>query len=307
MARNRDEFTYATVHDVFTRSHERAPRHDVVIPVVAFLAQRVRKMDVEETIDRFDALWRTASERPFDGDELQTPPPTSTPRVCTENDSKELQKGNVRSKRSKQKRGRPTNDESGDGGESMGDLLDALVRSVETAKAASLGPNDSITAPSKSQVSPQPQRPDTSVDRKARVPQPVDLMQMTVAEFENLVRRLFEASDFGSWTSLPGAGVQGVMINREPLVGGVTVVRAKRYRTVVSPDEVRELVGAMEETRAGHGILVTTSWFSSGSWAKATANGRVELIDGPLLQHLIRERLGIDVLVAPQPGSSGNG
>src|SRR3954447_15844497 len=74
MAKYQD-FTYATVHDVFTRVHERAPRPDVVIHVVGFLAARVRRMDVEEAIDRFDAMWRAAAERPFDDEQVQ---PTST-------------------------------------------------------------------------------------------------------------------------------------------------------------------------------------------------------------------------------------
>ena len=45
-------------------------------------------------------------------------------------------------------------------------------------------------------------------------------------------------------------------------------------------NRVRELVGAMDEKRAGKGILVTTSWFASGCWTKSAENGKVELIDG---------------------------
>jgi restriction system protein len=79
-------------------------------------------------------------------------------------------------------------------------------------------------------------------------------------------------------------------------------VQAKKYTRVLGANHIRELVGAMEEKRAGRGILVTTSWFASGCWTKATKNGRVELIDGPRLRRLVQEHLGRDVLVAPPVG-----
>jgi restriction system protein len=58
-------------------------------------------------------------------------------------------------------------------------------------------------------------------------------------------------------------------------------VQAKKHTRVLGVNHIRELVGATDEKRAGRGILVTTSWFASGCWTKATENGRVELIDGP--------------------------
>jgi restriction system protein len=53
----------------------------------------------------------------------------------------------------------------------------------------------------------------------------------------------------------------------------------------------------MDEKRAGRGILVTTSWFTSGCWTKATDNGRIELIDGARLCALTRQYLGKEVLI----------
>jgi restriction system protein len=79
-------------------------------------------------------------------------------------------------------------------------------------------------------------------------------------------------------------------------------VQAKKYTRVLGVNHIRELVGATDEKRAGRGILVTTSWFASGCWTKATENGRVELIDGPRLRHLVQEHLHKDVLVAPPAG-----
>jgi hypothetical protein len=58
-------FTYALVHDLFTRTSKQAPRMDVTLQVVHFLACRVRKLDLDKTLDRFDALWQEASKRPF--------------------------------------------------------------------------------------------------------------------------------------------------------------------------------------------------------------------------------------------------
>ncbi|MEU7978875.1 restriction endonuclease [Micromonospora sp. NPDC049081] len=52
----------------------------------------------------------------------------------------------------------------------------------------------------------------------------------------------------------------------------------------------------MEERKAGHGILVTTSWFTPRSWQKAREHGRIELIDGNRLTYLIKKHLGKDVL-----------
>jgi hypothetical protein len=58
-------FSYATVHDLFTRPRTRAPQPKLVLAVVEHLATQVRKLDVERTLDRFDALWREAAVAPF--------------------------------------------------------------------------------------------------------------------------------------------------------------------------------------------------------------------------------------------------
>lgn len=131
-----------------------------------------------------------------------------------------------------------------------------------------------------------------------------DLTRMTPTEFEHFVRQLFEARGLEGWTTERSGddGVDAVVLNRDPMVGGLTIVQVKKYTKGLGLAHVRELVGAMDEKRAGRGILVTTSWFSSGCWTKATENGRVELIDGPRLRYLVKEHLGRDVLVAPPIG-----
>lgn len=140
-----------------------------------------------------------------------------------------------------------------------------------------------------------------SVDVVASLDSRSDLTKMTPTEFEHFVRQLFEARGLEGWTTerTGDDGVDAVVINRDPMVGGLTIVQAKKYNGVIGVSHIRELVGAMDEKRAGRGILVTTSWFASGCWTKASENGRVELIDGPRLRHLVKEYLKKDVLVAP--------
>ncbi|PRY28652.1 restriction endonuclease [Umezawaea tangerina] len=126
-----------------------------------------------------------------------------------------------------------------------------------------------------------------------------DLMDMSYTNFEHLVKQVFEASGLKGWTTQQSNddGVDAVIVNEDPLVGGLCVVQAKRYSKVVGVSHVRELVGAMDEKRAGRGILVTTSWFTAGCWTKAAENNRIELIDGPRLIHLIKQHLGKEVLI----------
>ncbi|MGH3712479.1 MAG: restriction endonuclease [Micromonosporaceae bacterium] len=126
-----------------------------------------------------------------------------------------------------------------------------------------------------------------------------DLMQMTPTNFEHLVRQVFEAQGCEGWTTTESHddGVDAVIARRTAIVGGLSIVQAKRYRGVVGVSHVRELAGAMEEKKAGWGILVTTSWFTDGCWKKARDHGRMELIDGERLVYLIKEHLGKDVLI----------
>ena len=62
---------------------------------------------------------------------------------------------------------------------------------------------------------------------------------------------------------------------------------------------VRELAGAMEEKKAGWGILITTSRFTPICEQKAREHSRMELIDGNRLVWLIKEHLGKKVLIGP--------
>ncbi|MFC5054465.1 restriction endonuclease [Saccharothrix xinjiangensis] len=126
-----------------------------------------------------------------------------------------------------------------------------------------------------------------------------DLMDMSPTNFEHLVRQVSEAQGAEGWTTEQSKddGVDAVIVRRDPLVGGLSIVQAKRYSKVVGVSHIRELAGAMEEKKAGRGVLVTTSWFASGCKQKAHEHGRIELIDGNHLVYLIKEHLGKDVLI----------
>jgi restriction system protein len=143
-----------------------------------------------------------------------------------------------------------------------------------------------------------------AVDVAASVDSRSDLTAMTATEFEHFVRQVFESMGMQGWTTdrTGDDGVDAVVFNKDPIVGGLTIVQAKKYTRVLGVNHIRELVGAMDEKRAGRAILVTTSWFASGCWTKAQENGRIELIDGPRLRHLVKEHMGKDVLVAPPTG-----
>ncbi|KXK62705.1 restriction endonuclease [Micromonospora rosaria] len=137
-----------------------------------------------------------------------------------------------------------------------------------------------------------------------------DLMKMSPTEFEHLVRQIFEAMGVESWTTEQNYddGVDAVVVNRSPLLGRLSIVQAKRYKDAVGVSHIRELAGAIEEKKAGHGILVTTSWFTPRSWQKAREHGRIELIDGNRLTYLIKEHLGKDVLIGikrPRTATTG--
>ncbi|MGL5865560.1 MAG: restriction endonuclease [Dermatophilaceae bacterium] len=126
-----------------------------------------------------------------------------------------------------------------------------------------------------------------------------DLMDMSATNFEHLVRQLFEAQGAEGWTTQPSKddGVDAVIVQRSSLMGGLSIVQAKRYSRVVGVAHLRELAGAMEEKKAGWGILITTSWFASGCEEKRRQHGRMELINGDQLVYLIKQHLKKDVLI----------
>lgn len=130
------------------------------------------------------------------------------------------------------------------------------------------------------------------------------LVEMDPTEFEHLVRQLFEAMGLKSWVTQASRddGVDGVAVNEDPIMGGVCVIQAKRYRGVVSTEAVRALAGTMGQLKASRGVLVTTSWFGKQSHDFAAEHGRIQLIEGTHLKHMLQEHLGLDVLIGETKG-----
>ncbi|MEX5635549.1 restriction endonuclease [Parafrankia sp. FMc2] len=126
-----------------------------------------------------------------------------------------------------------------------------------------------------------------------------NLLEMSPTEFEHLVRQLFEAMGMNSWVTQGSRddGIDAVATNVDPIVGGLCVIQAKKYRHVVGVEAVRALAGVMEDKRATKGIMVTTSWYGKSSWDFVARHGRIELIDSPRLKFLLLEHLDRDVLI----------
>ena len=64
LSKGRD-FSHTAVHDLFTKTTTAAPRPTVLLDVVERLASISRRLEVDETIDRFDLLWEAAHAAPF--------------------------------------------------------------------------------------------------------------------------------------------------------------------------------------------------------------------------------------------------
>ncbi|MEV5297123.1 restriction endonuclease [Amycolatopsis methanolica] len=128
------------------------------------------------------------------------------------------------------------------------------------------------------------------------------LLEMKPFEFEVLVKQLFEAMGMKSWVTQASRddGLDALAVNEDPIMGGVCVIQAKRYKGTVEPDAVRALAGVMDDKRASRGVLVTTSRFGKASWDFVARHGRIQLIEGPHLKHLLAEYLNLDVLLGPQ-------
>ncbi len=127
----------------------------------------------------------------------------------------------------------------------------------------------------------------------------LDLLTLKPGEFENLVKRLFEARGLKSWQTVASNddGIDAVAVNEDPVLGGVAVIQAKRYAKAVTYESVTALAGVMHDKKAAKGIFVTTSWAGAKSHAFARDN-RIQVIEGRELKHLLAEHLNMDVLIS---------
>ena len=126
-----------------------------------------------------------------------------------------------------------------------------------------------------------------------------DLLALTPMEFEQLIRELFQAMGMKSWVTQASmdSGIDVVAVNEDPIVGGLCIIQAKRYRKAVGPESLRALAGVVEDKRAAKGILITTSWASKASHDFVMRYGRIEIIEGQQLKAMLKEHLGLDVRI----------
>lgn len=138
----------------------------------------------------------------------------------------------------------------------------------------------------------------------AKVNSTSNLATMDWADFEHLVRELFEKifSADGAEVKVTQAsrdgGVDAVAFDPDPIRGGKFVIQAKRYNDVVPLSAVRDLYGTMINEGAVKGILVTTSYY--GPDARDFVKDKpITLIDGANLVHLFQQH-GHDVRIELQ-------
>jgi restriction system protein len=129
-----------------------------------------------------------------------------------------------------------------------------------------------------------------------------NLLELSPTEFEHLARQLFVAMGAEAWTTIPSkdGGVDAVATSNNLFFGGVCLIQAKRWTGLVGLESVHALTGVMADHNATTGVLVTTSWFGRASEEFAQRN-RITLINGAELKHLIKEKLGIDVIPGTNP------
>lgn len=128
----------------------------------------------------------------------------------------------------------------------------------------------------------------------------VDLLTMSPYEFEQLIQNLFLAMGYRSYKTQNSRddGVDAVAVRDDIAIGGVAVIQAKRYTKTVPIEAVRALFGTMQEKKAYTGLVITTSSFGPASYDFAKEVGRITLIEGRQLLALLKEHLGMDVLIS---------
>jgi restriction system protein len=104
-------------------------------------------------------------------------------------------------------------------------------------------------------------------------------------------------------------GIDAIAYDESSLAGGMCVIQAKQYtrRKALPPEAVRALYGSMLQKHAATGWLVTTTRFGAATTSfAADVGGRIKLIDGNMLTWLIKEHMGLDVLIGmdrPKPST----
>lgn len=118
-----------------------------------------------------------------------------------------------------------------------------------------------------------------------------NLMELDPFEFENLISNLFTKMGFDTrqTRSSRDGGVDAIVFDTRPLVGGKIVIQAKRYKKTVGVAAVRELYGTIINEGAKKGILVSTSGYGKDSF-EFIKDKPIDLVDGNHLLSLLEEQ-----------------
>lgn len=160
-----------------------------------------------------------------------------------------------------------------------------LNAATEVSQTSSLTPDE------------QMRRAHAQIDRELAEEMLEKILAAPPAFFEQVVVNLVTAMGYGGSVADAGqalgqsgdGGVDGV-INEDTLGLDRIYVQAKRYKdgNVVGPGAIRDFFGALDQFKAGKGLFVTTSTFSSS--AVKTTEGlskRIVLVDGVRLAKLM--------------------
>jgi len=126
---------------------------------------------------------------------------------------------------------------------------------------------------------------------------------MAPEAFEELVAALYRAMGFSTRLT-PTSHDRGVdVIARRETATGVEklAIQCKRQNQSVGRPVLQQLLGVVSSDPSySRGVLVTTAAFSREATEFARGNGRLELVNGPLLEALLR-RHGV-----PRPAPDGS-
>ena len=115
------------------------------------------------------------------------------------------------------------------------------------------------------------------------------LLRLSPGEFEKAVSELLEAHGYERVRVRGGSGDQGADILAEKMNERVAI-QCKRYKGMVGPSEVRDLIGSLELTGSQRGLLVTTGMFSIEA-QRMVRETSIELINGDKLIELFSEAI----------------
>lgn len=121
-----------------------------------------------------------------------------------------------------------------------------------------------------------------------------NLAAMDWEDFEHLVREVFEREFAANGAEVKvtrasrDGGIDAVVFNPDPILGGKIIIQAKRYTKTVGVAAVRELFGTVMNEGANTGVLVTTATYGPDAYAFAK-DKPLRLLDGSNLLHLLQK------------------